>query len=98
MNDIMNKTFEFLDTLDNSDIIKNLTIYKNKILKNKEIQELINKGNNTSDKYLLMDIKRKLYKYDDYVQYMKYYNELMYIVMDINSRFKKITGNKCFSR
>ena len=96
MNDIMNKTFELLDVLDNSDIIKNLTIYKNNIISNKDIQELINKGNNTSDKYLLMDIKRQLYKYDDYVQYMKYYNELMYVVMDINSRFKKITGNKCF--
>lgn len=96
MNDIMNKTFELLDVLDNSDIIKNLTIYKNNIISNKDIQELISKGNNTSDKYLLMDIKRQLYKYDDYVQYMKYYNELMYVVMDINSRFKKITGNKCF--
>lgn len=96
MNDIMNKTFELLDVLDNSDIIKNLSIYKNNIISNKDIQELISKGNNTSDKYLLMDIKRQLYKYDDYVQYMKYYNELMYVVMDINSRFKKITGNKCF--
>ena len=96
MNDIMNKTFELLDVLDNSDIIKNLTIYKNNIISNKDIQELISKGNNTSDKYLLMDIKRQLYKYDDYVQYMKYYNELMYVVMDINSRFKKIIGNKCF--
>ena len=91
MNDIMNKTFELLDVLDNSDIIKNLSIYKNNIISNKDIQELISKGNNTSDKYLLMDIKRQLYKYDDYVQYMKYYNELMYVVMDINSRFKKIT-------
>ena len=95
MNDIMNKTFELLDVLDGSDIIKNLTLYKNKILDNKDIQELVNEGNNIDDKYMLMDIKRKLYKYPEYVQYMKYYNELMYIVMDINSRFKKITGNKC---
>ena len=95
MNDIMNKTFELLDVLDSSDIIKNLTLYKNKILDNKDIQELVNKGNNIDDKYMLMDIKRKLYKYPEYVQYMKYYNELMYIVIDINSRFKKITGNKC---
>ena len=95
MNDIMNKAFELLDVLDGSDIIKNLTLYKNKILDNKDIQELVNEGNNIDDKYMLMDIKRKLYKYPEYVQYMKYYNELMYIVMDINSRFKKITGNKC---
>lgn len=96
MNDIMDKTFKLIDVLDNSDIIKNITIYKDKIINNREIQELISKGNNTCDKYMIMDIKKKLYEYSDYVNYMKYYNELMYIVMDINSRFKSITGNKCF--
>ena len=96
MNDIMEKTFELIDVLDRSDIIQNLTFYKDKILNNKDIQDLIDKGNKTDDKYLLMDIRRKLYKYDDYKNYMKYYNDLMYIVMDINSRFKRITGNKCF--
>ncbi len=96
MNDVMDKTFELIDVLDKSDIIKNITIFKEKIICNKEIQELLNKGNNTDDEYMLMDIKRKLYKYSEYVNYMKYYNELMYIVMDINSKFKRLTGNKCF--
>ncbi|MBQ6494404.1 MAG: YlbF family regulator [Bacilli bacterium] len=96
MDEIMDKTFKLIDVLDNSDVIKNITLYKNKVISNTEIQELINIGNKTMDKYKLMDIKRKLYKYEDYVNYMKYYNELMYIVMDINSRFKSITGNKCF--
>ena len=96
MNEVMDKTFKLIYVLDNSDVIKNRTLYKNKVISNTEIQELINIGNKTMDKYKLMDIKRKLYKYEDYVNYMKYYNELMYIVMDINSRFKSITGNKCF--
>ena len=96
MDEIMDKTFKLIDVLDNSDVIKNITLYKNKVISNTEIQELINIGNKTMDKYKLMDIKRKLYKYEDYVNYMKYYNELMYIVMDINSRFKSITGDKCF--
>lgn len=96
MDEIMEKTFQLLDALDNSDVIKNITIYKEKVNNNKKIQELINKGNNIDDKYVLMDIKRELYKYEEYVNYMKYYNELMYIIMDINSRFKNITGNKCF--
>ena len=96
MDEVMDKTFKLIDVLDNSDVIKNITLYKNKVISNTEIQELINIGNKTMDKYKLMDIKRKLYKYEDYVNYMKYYNELMYIVMDINSRFKSITGNKCF--
>ena len=92
----MDKTFKLLDALDDSDIIKNITLYKNKIINNNEIQELLKKGKDIKDDYELMDIKRKLYKYPEYVSYMKYYNELMYIVIDINSRFKKVTGNKCF--
>lgn len=96
MNEVMDKTFKLLDVLDNSDIIKNITLYKNKILDNEEIQELLKKSKDIKDDYELIDIKRDLYKYPEYVNYMKYYNELMYIVMDINSRFKKITGNKCF--
>ncbi len=96
MNEVMDKTFKLLDALDDSDIIKNITLYKNKIINNNEIQELLKKGKDIKDDYELMDIKRKLYKYPEYVSYMKYYNELMYIVIDINSRFKKVTGNKCF--
>ena len=89
----MNKTFELIDVLDNSDIIRNIEICKDKIEENKELKELIQKGNNNlDDKYLLMDIKNKLYKYPEYNDYMHYYNELMYIVMDINSRYKKIIG------
>ena len=96
MDEVMEKTYKLIDVLDNSDIIKNITMYKEQILINKNIQKLIDEGNNTDDEYKLIDIKRKLYKYPEYVNYMKYYNELMYIVMDINSRFKIITGNKCF--
>ena len=97
MNEIMEKTFELIDVLDESSLIYNLTKYKNKIINNKELSELIREGNNTSDEYLLLDIKRRLYKYDDYKNYMNYYNELMYIVMDINSRCNKLLGNGgCF--
>jgi hypothetical protein len=97
MNEIMKKTFELIDILDESSLIYNLTKYKNKIINNKELSNLIREGNNTNDEYLLLDIKRRLYKYDDYKNYMNYYNELMYIVMDINSRCNKLLGNGgCF--
>ena len=97
VNEVMNKTFELIDELDNSDIIHNIEIYKNKIENNSELKNLIDKGNSTSDEYILMDIKNKLYKYPEYKNYMKYYNELMYIVMEINSRYKEIIGKgSCF--
>ena len=39
----------------------------------------------------------KVYKDKDYEGYMKAYNELMYMVMDINNRYKKLLGNgSCF--
>ena len=97
MNDIMNKTYDLIDVLDNSSIIHNLTFYKNKIMDNKDIQELISMGNNTEDEYIIRDIRIKLYKYDDYKNYIKNYNELMYIVMDINNRLKGLTKDRvCF--
>lgn len=94
MNEIMEKTYDLIDELDASDIIKNITFYKTKIMDNDDIRELINKGNNTSDDYVIMDIKKRLYKYDEYKNYMDNYNKLMYIVMDINNRLNKIINNK----
>ena len=94
MNDIMDKTYKLIDILDNSDIIHNLTFYKDKIMNNKEIQLLIDKGNSIDDEYL---IRIKLYKYDDYKNYMDNYNKIMYVVMDINNRMRSLTKDRnCF--
>ena len=94
MNRVMEKTYLLIDELEKSDIIKNITIYKEKIINNQEIQELINKGNKETNDYIISGIRKKLYKYNDYKNYMDNYNKLMYIVMDINSRLNKITNNK----
>ena len=94
MNEIMEKTYDLIDELDASDIIKNITFYKTKIMNNDDIRDLINKGNNTLDDYVIMDLKKRLYKYDEYKNYMDNYNKLMYIVMDINNRLNKIINNK----
>ena len=94
MHDIIEATYELLDELDNSDIIKNLIIYKNKVKNNKKLIVLINKGKEETDKYIIMDIKNKLYKNIDYKNYIKYYNELFYIVMRINNYYKKVVNDK----
>ena len=67
---------------------------KKEIEKNIKLKELIEKGNHTEDEYVLLDIKQQLYQYKEYKDYMHYYNELMYIVMDINSRYKKLLDDK----
>lgn len=93
MNEIMEKTYELIDVLEESNLIKDLEKYREVIYNNKDLRELIDKGNSTSDDYLLLDIKKKLYDDNDYKNYMDKYNELLYIVMDINKRFKKLTSD-----
>ena len=97
MHKIMEKTFELIDMLDDSEMIKELEKSKRQVLENKEIQELLKVGNNTSIEYEQLEIKKKLYEYPEYRGYMKYYDELMFLVMEINSYFKKITnsGRRC---
>ena len=95
MNEIMEKTFELIDALEDSDLIKELDKYKRRISSNESLSKLIKEGNTTSDKYILLDIKRRLYKDSDYKNYMDSYNKLMYIVMDINSRYNKLLGKGC---
>lgn len=88
--DIMMKTYELIDALDNSQLFKNLDFLKEKIKVNETIKNLIDKGNSNTDEYMLLSIKQELYKYDEYKEYMKIYNEIMYIVMNINNNYKKL--------
>ena len=92
MNEIMIKTYEFIDVLDSSKLILDLVKYRDIIINNKDLRKLINEGNSSNDEYLLLDIKRRLYKNNDYKNYMDKYNELMYLVMDINYRYNKLLG------
>lgn len=92
--DIMNKTYELIDALDNSSLIKDLTVYKEKILSNKKLCDLIDRGNMEEDKYVLMSIKKELYEYFEYKEYMRLYNELNFIVMEINSRYKALFNER----
>ena len=92
--DIIYKTYELIDVLDNSSLMKDLVCYKNKILNNRELCELIEKGNMEKDEYILMSIKISLYKYEEYKKYNELYNELNYIVMNINSRYRALFNER----
>lgn len=97
MNEIMKKTFEVIDVIDDSELVHDLEMYKERILNNKEIQMLIKEGNNCSDDYDMLKIKKKLYNYEEYRGYMVKYDELMFIVMRINNIYKSFTksGRRC---
>ena len=57
MHKIMEKTFELIDVIDDSEMMKELEKYKRQVLKNKEIQELLKVGNSTSIEYEQLEIK-----------------------------------------
>ena len=92
MDKVIQKTKHLIEVIEESELIKNLEYYKNKVVINKEIMTLIDKYNNSNDDYEKISLKEKIYKYDDYKLYMKYYNELFYYVLRINNMFKKFTN------
>ena len=88
MDNVIEKTKNLIEVFEESDLIKNLDHYKKIVLDNQELLELINKYNTSNDDYEKVSLKVKI---NSYKEYMKYYNELFYYVMDINKRFKKYT-------
>ena len=94
MSEIIEKTYKLIDTLDESDLIKNLTYYKEKLLSNKEVLSLVQKINQENNNEIKISLKKKLYNIDDYKNYMKYYNELYYIILKINKKYSEYTNTK----
>ncbi len=91
MSVIVDKTYELLDTLDSSSLIKNLTKYKNKVLNNKELLKEIQETKKETDKDKIIVKRVSLYHNNDYKMYMKYYNELSLIILKINKKYKEYT-------
>ena len=76
MDNVIDKTKKLIDSFESSELISKLDYYKRIVIGNKE----------------LLSLKEKIYKYDEYREYMKYYNELFYYIMGINKRFKEYTN------
>jgi hypothetical protein len=94
MSEIIEKTYKLLDTLDKSDLIKNLTYHKEKLLLNKEVLSLVKKINQETNNEIKISLKKKIYSIDDYKNYIKYYNELYYIILKINKKYSEYTNTK----
>ena len=94
MDNVIDKTKKLIQVVDSSELIKNLDYYKNKVILNSEIMNLIDKYNKSNDDYERVFLKERIYKYEDYELYMKYYNELFYYVLKINNIFRKFTDER----
>ena len=93
MSEIIAATYKFLDELDKSDLIKNLTKYKNKLLKDKTILSKINKIRKETNNDKLISLRKELYDNKDYSMYMKYYNELSLIILKTNKQYTIYTNS-----
>ncbi len=97
MHEIIAKTYELIDTLDNSNLVSELTSSKKSIMDNNTILDLIDRGRKTSDDREKIAIKKELYNNEDYKRYTDSYNQLFYLVMDYNSKLNKLVSCKeCF--
>jgi len=94
MSEIITATYIFLDTLDNSKLIKDLTKHKQNLLKNKEILNQISNIKKENNNEILIQKKKALYQNNDYKMYMKFYNELSFIILKINKQYAKYTNTK----
>ena len=94
MQSVIDKTNKLINVLEDSEMIKNLEHYKHKVINNDKLFSLINKYNNTQDKYIKISLKEEIYKYEEYKEYMKYYNELFYYILKINNKFREYTNEK----
>ena len=92
MSEITLATYKFLDALDDSSVIKNLTKYKNKLMKNKQLLLEINDTQKETNNNILITKRKKIYANNDYQMYMKYYNELSLLILKINKQYKKYTN------
>ena len=94
MSEVIDKTYKLIDTLESSSLIKNLTKYKNRLLKDKEVLKKIEKAKKETNNNKLISLRKELYQNNDYKMYMKYYQELYFIVLKINKKYAEYTTTK----
>ncbi len=94
MTEIIEKTYALLDTLDNTDLIKDLTKYKNKLMHNNAILTKIDNLKKETDNNKIISLRKELFSNNDYKMYQQNYNELSLIIMKINKKYKEYTNTK----
>ena len=92
--EIVEATYKFLDSLDNSSLIRNLTKYKNKVLKNKALLKEIEEAKKETENNRLITKRKAIFGNTDYNNYMKYYNELSLMILKINKKYQEYTSTR----
>ena len=97
MHNIIKKTYELIDALEDSNLIKRFDISKYNVYSNNKLMDLINKAKCSYNEEEIRKLRQILLKNKDYNTYMKCYNELNLIVLKINQRYNSYFENRsCF--
>lgn len=93
MHEVIEKTFELIDALENSEMIKKLVESKEKILEDRSLLQEIVEMKNLNDNELIVR-RKKLFQNEYYRTYLSCYNELNFFVRDFNVRMRKMLSQK----
>ena len=94
MSEIITATYNFLDSLESSKLIKDLTKYKNKLLSNQDLLSQIAELKKETDSTKIIAKRKEIYRNKDYCEYIKRYNELSFIILKINKKYHDYTNTK----
>ena len=94
MSEIITATYNFLDSLEESELIKDLTKYKTKLLSNKSLLSQIAELKQETDSNKIIAKRKEIYNNKDYCEYIKRYNELSFIILKINKKYHDYTNTK----
>ena len=84
-----------LELLDKDERIRKIELLKNKLVEDKKIVSRINNLKDLdiySNNYL--NIKKELFKIEDFVEFKELETEINYLILEINTRLKKLTSER----
>lgn len=94
MEELILKVNNLIDTIDNSDIVKAIKKYNDKVMKDEELLKLIEKYQETKDE----EIKGKIMSNKLFQEYKLKESDLNIMIMSINQKLKAISKERSCSK
>ena len=90
MEELFLRVNNLINTIDNSDIVKEIKISNEKVMKDKSLQKLLEEYNKTQDEA----IKREIISNDLFQEFKSKETDLNIMIMSINQKLKAISKER----
>ena len=94
MEELILKVNNLIDTIDNSDIVKDIKKYNDKVMKDEKLLKLLEKYQETKDE----EIKEKIMSNKLFQEYKLKESDLNIMIMSINQKLKAISKERSCSK